>query len=367
MANAEGNRPILTVTGSDGTGGAGVQADIKIITALGGYAVSAITSITVQNTLGIQEFYDLPSATVASQIETIMNDVQPNVIKIGMLRKADVVTAIGSILRRNRTCCVIYDPVVCSARGDVLMTEGVIEEIKRSLLPLCDLVTIKKNDALHLLGRTPSADCDSSSLAQALVELGCRNVLVREANGNIHAHNDLLVCGSSGASMLFPSLGSGLTDADHHGKGSLLTSAIATFLGSGHAMDEAVSMAYTHVNNTAAAQKGLVGRSSELYNEFTEMLKQHCNGGNDVGYYADRLNVSARYLAQVTRRLADKTPKSIIDEYVLQQAEILLRTTDRTIQEIAYSLGFSSQAHFSKFFRKLADCSPSEYRRRKQL
>ncbi len=365
MANAEANIPILTVTGSDGTGGAGVQADIKMITALGGYAVSAITSITVQNTLGIQEFYDLPAATVASQIETIMNDVQPHIIKVGMLRRADVVTSLSAILQRNKTCCVIYDPVICSAKGDMLMPESVISEIRKSILPLCDLVTVKRSDAQRLLGTSHSANVDSGSLAQLLTDLGCKNVLIRNAESNVHSHNDLFMCGSSNNSLLFPSIGSGLAEVDHHGKGSLLTSAIATFLGRGHTMSEAVSMAYGHVNITAAAQLGLVGRSSELFNEFTEMLKRHCDGSNDVGYYADRLNVSARYLAQVTKRMADKTPKTIIDEYVMQQAEIQLRTTDMTIQEIAYGLGFSSQAHFSKFFKKLADCSPSEYRKNK--
>ena len=79
------NVPILTITGSDGTGGSGVQADIKTVSALGGYAVTAITSITVQNTLGIQEFYDLPADTVTGQVEAIVNDVQPKVVKIGMI------------------------------------------------------------------------------------------------------------------------------------------------------------------------------------------------------------------------------------------------------------------------------------------
>ncbi len=366
MADANRNKPILTITGSDGTGGAGVQADIKMITALGGYAVSAITSITVQNTLGIQEFYDLPSDIVASQVETILNDVRPDIIKVGMLRKADVVKALGEILRRNKTCRIIYDPVVCSAKGDVLMQKDVIDEIKKSLLPLCNLVAVKASDAPHLLGTIPMDDMDGGSLAQSLTDLGCKNVLIRNINGNNHTHNDLFMCGSSGETLLFPSIGSGLAVADHHGKGSLLTSAIATFSGIGHDMNEAVSMAYSHVNNIAAAQMGLVGRSSELYGEFMEMLKRRCHCCNDVSYYADCLNVSTRYLAQVTKRIADKTPKTIIDEYVVQQAEIQLRTTDKTIQEIAFGLGFNSQAHFTKFFRKLAGYSPTEYRNRKQ-
>ena len=91
---------ILTITGSDGTGGSGVQADIRFISQMGGVAASAVTSITVQNTLGIQQFYDLPAPVVRQQVEAIVNDLQPQVVKIGLLRRIDVVEAIADVLRR---------------------------------------------------------------------------------------------------------------------------------------------------------------------------------------------------------------------------------------------------------------------------
>ena len=116
------NVPILTITGSDGTGGSGVQADIKTVSALGGYAVTAITSITVQNTLGIQEFYDLPADIVTGQVEAIVNDVQPKVVKIGMIRRSDVMVAVAKAIERYKPDVVIYDPVVVSSKGDVLMS-----------------------------------------------------------------------------------------------------------------------------------------------------------------------------------------------------------------------------------------------------
>ena len=365
MANMETNKPILTITGSDGTGGAGVQADIKMIAALGGYAVSAVTSITVQNTLGIQDFYDLPASVVMSQVETILNDVQPDIIKIGMLRRVDVVLALAEMLRHNSHCRVIYDPVVCSARGDVLMSQDVIDEVKLSLLPLCTLVAIKRSDAFHLLGGTISKDTDITTVANMLLALGCDNVLLRDDYG-LAAHTDVLVSGKDNVPSMLSSLGGNRIVADHHGRGGLLTSAIATFLGSNLGIEEAVGMAYNHVNQIAAAQMGVVGRSSELYSEFMAVLKEHCSESNDVGYYADRLNVSTRYLAQVTKRMADKTPKGVIDDYVMQQARMLLTTTDKTIQEIAFELAFSSQAHFAKFFKKTSGCSPSEYRKRNE-
>ena len=94
--------PILTITGSDSTGGSGVQADIKTISELGGYAVSAITSITVQNTLGIQEFFDIPAEIVSGQIEAIMNDMQPRIVKVGMIRKVETLNVLIDALTKYR-------------------------------------------------------------------------------------------------------------------------------------------------------------------------------------------------------------------------------------------------------------------------
>ena len=118
---------ILTVTGSDGSGGSGLQADIRCITELGGMVTSAVTSITVQNTLGIQEFYDLPATTVRSQIEAILNDLQPQVVKIGLLRRTDVVSIVAELMRKYRPRYIVYAPVLHSVRGDLLVEPQVYQ------------------------------------------------------------------------------------------------------------------------------------------------------------------------------------------------------------------------------------------------
>lgn len=131
----------------------------------------------------------------------------------------------------------------------------------------------------------------------------------------------------------------------------------------GQNVTEAVTHARTYINQLPVFSSGLVGRSSELYNDFINEVATHHKTNSDVRYYADRLNVSSRYLAQVSKRIAGKSPKNIIDEYLMQEIELLLTSTDKTVQEIAYECGFRSQAHFSKFFRKMKDCTPSEYRK----
>ena len=123
---------ILTITGSDGTGLSGVQADMKTISALGGYAMSAITCITVQNTLGIQEFYDLPAAVVRSQIEAVVNDIEPQVIKVGLIRSVETLDVIIDAILRYRPRFVVYAPASVSAKGDRLMGEDVLTQIHSS-------------------------------------------------------------------------------------------------------------------------------------------------------------------------------------------------------------------------------------------
>ena len=111
---------ILAITGSDGTGGSGVQADIRCISELGGTVTSVVTSITVQNTLGIQEFYDLPAAIVRKQIEAIFNDLQPQIVKIGLIRQIDVVATIAEMMQKYHPRYIIYAPVQTSTHGDQL-------------------------------------------------------------------------------------------------------------------------------------------------------------------------------------------------------------------------------------------------------
>ena len=143
------NKPILTITGSDPAGVSGVQADIKVISQLGGYAVSAITSVTVQNTLGIQDFHDLPASVVEGQVEAIMNDVEPQTVKIGMIRTKETLAVIVSLLSRYRPQNVIFMPVMYSAQGERLVSDELVGAIRQQLLPLCTLVVQNTQFSSH--------------------------------------------------------------------------------------------------------------------------------------------------------------------------------------------------------------------------
>lgn len=316
--------PILTITGSDSTGGSGVQADIKTISELGGYAVSAITSITVQNTLGIQEFFDVPAEIVSGQIEAIMNDIQPSIVKVGMIRRVETLEVVIDALTKYRPDYIIYAPAIWSSNGDALMTEDVVSQIRYRLLPLCSVVVARKKENDIILQDTK---------------------LLRMAEGN-------------GMQVFL------LDNANSHGLTNRFSSALAVYLNQGKKMEDALAMAQDFINVELTRESNLQGRSSELYNQFISQVNNFCRTYSDVHFYADQLNVSSRYLAQVTRRISGKTPKAIIDEYIVKEIERELSTTTHTVQEIANTFGFSSQAHLTKFFKKMRGLTPSEYRKK---
>jgi hydroxymethylpyrimidine/phosphomethylpyrimidine kinase len=145
---------ILSIAGSDCSGGAGIQADIKTISALGGYAASAITAVTVQNTLGVRAVHAIPPEIVCGQIEAVMEDLQPVAVKIGMVNDIQIVHVIADCIRKYSPEHIIYDPVMVSTSGRKLMTNEAIEEIKKKLLPLVTLVTPNIDEAKVLTGKS---------------------------------------------------------------------------------------------------------------------------------------------------------------------------------------------------------------------
>ena len=308
-------KTILSITGSDSTGGSGVQADIRAIDALGACAATAITSITIQSTLGIQSFFDLPANVVRGQIEAIFNDAEPQIVKIGMLRRIDVVEAVADILKKYRPKHIILDTVAQSAYGDKLMSKEVIEAIKQILLPLCTLVIVRSGDVVS----------DFSKLQPSKL---------------------LIIDG-----------------IQEHGHGNLLSSAIAVMLSRGEDLATAIANAQKHLEQLAPNHIEQNGRAASLYNRFLDCIERFHTHYSDVTFYAEQLNVSSRYLAQVTKRFASKSPKALIDEYLVNEIERQLISTDKTVQEISIALGLSSQAQLSRFYHKMRGQSPSQFRK----
>lgn len=159
---------LLSIAGSDCSGGAGIQADIKTISALGGYAATVITAVTAQNTLGVQAVHPLPADIVRAQILSVTDDLQPAAVKIGMVHNAAIVQVIAQCLQKYRPGFIVYDPVMISTSGRRLMTEETMLTIQEELLPLCTLITPNLSEASMLTGQSISTPAEMEQAARFL-------------------------------------------------------------------------------------------------------------------------------------------------------------------------------------------------------
>lgn len=304
---------ILTITGSDSGGGSGVQADLKTITEMGCYAMTAITSITVQNSLGIQSFHDLPAEVVRGQVEAIINDAEPKVVKVGMIRNVETLSVIVQLLCKYQPEYVIYDSITRTTNGEEIMSEAVREQVVQQLFPLCSLVILRQRE----------------SMCRALPD------------------NRFYV----------------LNETPMHGVSNGFASAVAAYLCQGADIREALRRAEEYIQAKMSQQMNLQGRGGELYNLFVQRVDEQGQQYHDVNFYADLLNVSGRYLAQVTHRVSGKSPKQIIDQKKTERVKFELQHSVRSLQEIAFDNGFSSQQHFTRFFKKQTGVAPSAFRK----
>lgn len=234
---------ILTIAGSDCSGGAGIQADIKTISTLNGYAASVITAVTAQNTLGVQAVYPIPADIVCAQIKSVMDDLHPNAIKIGMVHNASIACTIADCLKKYKPGFVVYDPVMVSTSGRQLMTEETVCTIKEDLFPLCTLITPNLNETALLLACGITNIKDMEQAACTLAALYHTSVLVKGGHLTGNEMCDVLY---DGTIHLFRH--EKIESSNLHGTGCTLSSAIATFLAKGCTLEEAVRRAKAYIN-----------------------------------------------------------------------------------------------------------------------
>ena len=218
---------VLTIAGSDPSGGAGIQADIKTITALGGYAASAITALTIQNTLGVTGIFAVPPSVVSEQIATVMEDIEPPTIKIGMVKDIEIVHQIAESIEKYKPAFVVYDPVMVSTSGHQLIDDNVIESIEKELIPRVSLITPNMHEAEALLKRRIS---HISEMEMAAKELAYRYhicVLIKGGHLDGNLMCDILAF-PNGTVRRFEDVK--IESQNLHGTGCTLSSAIATFV-----------------------------------------------------------------------------------------------------------------------------------------
>lgn len=228
---------VLIVAGSDSSGGAGIQADIKTCAAFGVYSATAITAITAQNTVGVQRVEALSADLVAAQMHSVLSDIGADVIKIGMLANADIIKAVADvIINEAEDTAVVLDPVMVATSGDKLLEDDAIDAMKELLLPLADVVTPNVDEAEILTGLRP---VDANGLIQAgerLLEMGAFAALMKGGHLEGKSITDVLVAPDGNHIMSAPRIHSRHT----HGTGCTLASAVAALLAQGASLEIAV-------------------------------------------------------------------------------------------------------------------------------
>ena len=259
---------ILTIAGSDSGGGAGIQADLKVITLLGGYGMSVITALTAQNTVGVQGIHEVPARFVEKQIDSVLTDIGADAIKTGMLANQEIMEVVSEKIKQYKVEKVVVDPVMISKSGASLLRKDAQEALIKKLIPLAWVVTPNLMEASALTGLKINSLQGMKKAAHLIYKLGARHVVVK--GGHLKGMAiDLLYDGRNFDEMEGPRIDTKNT----HGTGCTFASAIATLLARGDSLPEAVRKAKTFI--TMAIQSGLnLGKGTGPTNPSAYVLRE---------------------------------------------------------------------------------------------
>lgn len=242
-------RAALSIAGSDSSGGAGIQADIKTFSALGVYGATAITAITAQNTLGVHSQHPIPPQIVRDQIVAVIDDLSPAVVKIGMLSNAEVATAVADALSEY-TLPIILDPVMVSTSGHRLLSAEAEEVVKQRLLPMATLITPNIPEIEALAEMTITTYEDKVRAAERLFHYGTKAILLKGGHEEGDTKSDILFTNTPSGIHSTPYTSDTISTRNTHGTGCTLSSAIAAYIARGCKLEEAISLAKEYVTES---------------------------------------------------------------------------------------------------------------------
>lgn len=247
----------LTIAGSDSSGGAGIQADLKSFAALGVYGACAITALTAQNTRGVTGIHAVPADFVTAQIDAVFSDLDVGAVKIGMVAQPASIDAIAAALTRWSPRHVVLDPVMVATSGDRLLAAEAVEALRTKLIPLASVITPNLPEAAALLDEPLAAsEADIARQGRRLLTLGCRAVLIKGGHGQGAESTDYLISAQGTIALVAPRVATKNT----HGTGCSLSSAVAAGLAKGEALEPAVRNAKAWISAAiAAADRFAVG------------------------------------------------------------------------------------------------------------
>lgn len=242
---------VLTIAGSDSGGGAGIQADIKAISAMGCYAASAITAVTVQNTIGVQAVHPVPLDILEGQIEAVLSDIGADAIKIGMLHSTAVVKIVAQKIKQYGIKNVVLDPVMVSTSGHRLIEESAVEVIQEHLIPLARVLTPNVPEAEILIGKEITGECNFEKTAKELAHRYGVSVLLKAGHLSVDVLTDYFYNIEDDTLTLLPSRR--VETRNTHGTGCTLSSALAAALAKGEDLTDAAKSAKKYIEQAIIA------------------------------------------------------------------------------------------------------------------
>jgi hydroxymethylpyrimidine/phosphomethylpyrimidine kinase len=243
---------ILTIAGSDSSGGAGIQADLKTIAAHGMYGMSVITALTAQNTTGVFAVQESAPEFTAAQLDAVFTDIFPDAVKIGMVSSVENIQVIADRLRHYKAQNIVLDPVMMSTSGAKLISDGAIDELMKALVPLARVITPNIFESGEICGFAVTSEADMQNAAETIGEKFPCAVLVKGGHGNREAA-DLLY--DSGKSVWIRA--GRINHSNTHGTGCTLSSAIACRLAEGKSLEDSVRLAKAYLTGSIAAMLDL--------------------------------------------------------------------------------------------------------------
>jgi hydroxymethylpyrimidine/phosphomethylpyrimidine kinase len=261
----------LTIAGTDPSGGAGIQADLKTFSALGVYGATVMTALVAQNTMGVRSIHDVPPAFIAEQLTSVFDDLDVKAVKIGMLSRPEVIETIAASLTRYGVETIVLDPVMVAASGDRLLVPEAVEALRTVLIPKALVITPNMPEAAALLDE-PVAETEEDMIWQAekLMKLGCRAVLIKGGHGTSDESTDILI-DEKGLSRFTAKR---VATQNTHGTGCTLSSAIAAGLAHGEELRDAVTIAKAYISGAIAASDELnVGHGHGPVHHFHALWK----------------------------------------------------------------------------------------------
>lgn len=245
----------LTIAGSDSSGGAGIQADLKTFSALGCYGMSVITALTAQNTVGVQSIYTIDPSFIEEQIDSVLEDLGADAVKIGMLHSPQVIETISKGLKKHKVDQVVLDPVMVAKSGHRLLQDDAVEALKEHLLPLATVLTPNLPECCVLLERQVSREEDLPQAAKDISEFGPEAVLVKGGHLEHQQSKDYLYIKSQNRTIELSE--ERIQTQNTHGTGCTLSSAIASFLAKQNPLQDSVESGKLYLTKAMEAGKDI--------------------------------------------------------------------------------------------------------------